>query len=187
MSPTLIFPVTNLHGSSREDLSEQILRARDAVRAVGRALAEASPNGRDYYPQGDDALRKAIAEHGACEKALAALSDELFALADFDDRDPNRPATLAALSGTIPEKPILPTIHINGTSANFLKESTKAVFLTCQQALEPLSKIVPNGRDYASQEEWVAARDQHHLRAQLLNRVASRFLQLATAAKAAAA
>ena len=44
------------------------------------ALVEAAPNGRDYYPLGDAALRQAEAEHRSRADRLRSVRDELQAL-----------------------------------------------------------------------------------------------------------
>ena len=59
----LTFPSIHLNGTSREALSEQYLTAGQALQNALRALEDASPNARDYYPQGEDAFRKAVSEH----------------------------------------------------------------------------------------------------------------------------
>lgn len=45
------------------------------------AMQKAGPNGRDYYPMGDTALRTAQAEHEERLKVIAKVRDEMEALA----------------------------------------------------------------------------------------------------------
>ena len=52
-------PIIHLNGTSKEDLLQQYLDAGHAIEAALRAMAKASPNGRDYYPLGPDAFRAA--------------------------------------------------------------------------------------------------------------------------------
>jgi hypothetical protein len=40
-------------------------------------LSEAGPNGRDYYPQGDDAFREAQKEHASRLQRLQSVYKEL--------------------------------------------------------------------------------------------------------------
>lgn len=52
-------PTIHMNGTSASDLIDQQLAVVKAARELRRALARAAPNGRDFYPQGDDALREA--------------------------------------------------------------------------------------------------------------------------------
>jgi hypothetical protein len=52
-------PTVHLNGTAREELFEQYLSAGHALQDALAAMAKASPNGRDYYPSGPDALRVA--------------------------------------------------------------------------------------------------------------------------------
>lgn len=45
----------------------------------------------------------------------------------------------------------VPTIHMNGTSKNDLVEAIRAVRTHLQDALDAMSNISPNGRDYCVQ------------------------------------
>ncbi len=49
----------------------------DAVRAAEMALSMTAPNGRDYYPQGPEAIDRAISDHCARQAALASVFDQL--------------------------------------------------------------------------------------------------------------
>lgn len=71
---TNIKPTIHTNGTSAEALEAQLENAGHALRAALDALGEAAPNGRDYYPQGPDAIRVAVAEHAA---RVAALRDVL--------------------------------------------------------------------------------------------------------------
>jgi hypothetical protein len=73
-------PTVHLNGTSRAELARQLSEARKAIRAAQDALNEASPNGRDYYPQPLGALRAATGEHLARARALASIDAELAAL-----------------------------------------------------------------------------------------------------------
>jgi hypothetical protein len=53
---TLAVPTIHLNGTSRESLMEDLLGAYHALTEAIAALGRACPNGRDYYPQGNDAL-----------------------------------------------------------------------------------------------------------------------------------
>ena len=59
----MMTPTVHLNGTSKEELYRNL---DDAVTAIFHALTaihNTGPNGRDYYPQGPDALSKAQAEH----------------------------------------------------------------------------------------------------------------------------
>jgi hypothetical protein len=44
----LMKPIVNLNGTSRDDLIEQRMLAREAIRQAMEALQQTEPNGRDY-------------------------------------------------------------------------------------------------------------------------------------------
>lgn len=75
-------PTVHLNGTSKNALLDQITDVEQVLGKAIEALCEASPNGRDYYPQGPDALRKAQAEHEARIAALTTVQHSLFELAD---------------------------------------------------------------------------------------------------------
>jgi hypothetical protein len=75
-------PTIHLNGTHPKDL---LAGYRDAYRACNeavKALAEATPNGRDYYPQGGDAMTNALSEHAARMKSISLVADEMLALAE---------------------------------------------------------------------------------------------------------
>lgn len=75
---SLAVPTIHSNGTSEESLLEQFGDARVAILKAQEALAKAAPNGRDYYPQGDAALRKAQDEHRARVDALTRVEQELY-------------------------------------------------------------------------------------------------------------
>lgn len=64
------FPTIHLNGTAKQDLQAGYEAAYRAIGAALDTLAQCSPNGRDYYPQGADALPKAITEF---EQHMVAL------------------------------------------------------------------------------------------------------------------
>lgn len=70
-------PSLHLNGTSAERLLEPLERAHRALAEALLALSDASPNGRDYYPQGDSALREAVWEHQNRTERLRTVQDEL--------------------------------------------------------------------------------------------------------------
>jgi hypothetical protein len=78
-----IYPRIHLNGTSPNELLRQLLDAKDAVRKAMRALDEAAPNGRDYYPISRDAIKLAQAEHESRWNRLLSVSEELDQLAVY--------------------------------------------------------------------------------------------------------
>lgn len=73
----MMVPTIHLNGTSAERLLEALEAAYIAVGEAQQKLAEAAPNGRDYYPQGADALYKAQDEHFARMQRLEDVKREL--------------------------------------------------------------------------------------------------------------
>lgn len=67
-------PTVHLNGTGKAGLLEQQREVWNAAEALLRALAKATPHGRDYYPQGPDALTAAQAEHHEACKLVRELS-----------------------------------------------------------------------------------------------------------------
>ena len=77
----MIFPTLHLNGTSGPMLIEGYKDAVRAVNAAIDAMAKIEFNGRDYYPQGDDAFRQARKEHAARFEALNQVQAELIKIA----------------------------------------------------------------------------------------------------------
>jgi hypothetical protein len=73
----MMTPTVHLNGTSREDLRLQYLQAIAALHLAAKALAGTCPNGRDYYPQGPDAIQRALQEHCDRSERLDALITEM--------------------------------------------------------------------------------------------------------------
>jgi septation ring formation regulator EzrA len=78
-------PTIHTGGTSRSALEEGYINAGNAIRAAIKALEEAEPNGRDYYPQGPDAYSVARREHIARLDALGAVYRDMEALLEHLD------------------------------------------------------------------------------------------------------
>ena len=76
-------PMVHSNGTSRDALVEQYCDAGAAISKAIRALEAAYPNGRDYYPLGSEALKRATDEHNERIKALVRVREELEALAEY--------------------------------------------------------------------------------------------------------
>lgn len=81
----LMIPTVHLNGTGREELERQLQEAANAVQVAMATLAQASPNGLDYYMQPDvDGLRPAIhvamGQHESRMGRLRSVLDELAAI-----------------------------------------------------------------------------------------------------------
>lgn len=78
----MMIPTIHLNGTSKEALMEQIQNAYSKIHEAERALCEAAPNGRDYYPQDKSpgeqpALYRALDEHFARLQKLRDVMKDL--------------------------------------------------------------------------------------------------------------
>ena len=85
MNTELALPTIHSNGTSKDALVTQLCDAGAAVNDAIRALAEATPSGRDYYPQGPDALKRAMVQHEARMEALRGVLNELQTLVERID------------------------------------------------------------------------------------------------------
>lgn len=70
-------PTIHLNGTSQEELLEGVTAAANAIDHAMFKLAEAWPNGRDYYPQEGNAREQAVEWYSERGMALRKISDEL--------------------------------------------------------------------------------------------------------------
>lgn len=82
---SLQLPTIHLNGTSKESLLEDLEKAYVALTAAIKAMCNACPNGRDYYPQGPEALERAQKEHysrldrvNEVQKELADLAEGIY-------------------------------------------------------------------------------------------------------------
>lgn len=78
---TLTKPTLHLNGTSKERLGQAYSDAYAALYDAAEKLRQTAPNGRDYYPDGPDAMAKAEAEHRSRQQRIADVMDELESLA----------------------------------------------------------------------------------------------------------
>lgn len=78
----LMIPTVHMNGTSRDELVKQLSDAYTAIDAAMDVLRKATPHGRDYYPQGDDAWRKANKAH--CDRLvkLHEVAQEILTIAE---------------------------------------------------------------------------------------------------------
>jgi hypothetical protein len=81
----MIFPTIHLNGTSKAELLEQLSNAYSALTDAQQALCNCAPNGRDYYPQGDDAIKQAGKEHRARIDAITLIQADLMKIAEHID------------------------------------------------------------------------------------------------------
>ena len=74
---TLAIPTVHLNGTSKQALCDQLGNTIDAIHVAGNMLAAAYPNGRDYYPQGSNAINEAMTQHDARMNKLRDVANEL--------------------------------------------------------------------------------------------------------------
>ena len=77
----MMVPTVHLNGTSKSELRDQLSGVTQALDSTLQALMRAAPNGRDYYPQGPDALDAALAEHKGRVQMLRALMNEVVEIA----------------------------------------------------------------------------------------------------------
>jgi len=70
-------PTIHTNGTGRADLLAKAEAASRAVCDAIDALIELAPNGRDFYPQGPDAIKTATAEWGVLVDRLKSVVDEV--------------------------------------------------------------------------------------------------------------
>jgi hypothetical protein len=72
----MIVPTIHLNGTSADELLNQQRAVCDAACELLNILNAAAPNGRDYYPQGDDAIRAAMDAHNARMASVRKILSE---------------------------------------------------------------------------------------------------------------
>jgi len=79
-------PTIHLNGTGATTLRDEYAAAYDALKKARKAFASTTCNGRDFYPQGDDAYYKARDERAeafaALDQALRYVGDVLMGICD---------------------------------------------------------------------------------------------------------
>ena len=73
----IAIPTIHMNGTSRNDLMEAMSNAAYAIEKAEEAMGKVCPNGRDYYPQGPDAIQEALRQHHNRLHHLHAVRTEL--------------------------------------------------------------------------------------------------------------
>jgi hypothetical protein len=77
----MITPTIHMNGTSRRALLADLTGAIKAVNAAVDAVKKTCPHGRDYYPQGPNAIKEALRQHCARVSLLEKVIEELTTLA----------------------------------------------------------------------------------------------------------
>jgi hypothetical protein len=70
-------PTVHMNGTSYADLLEHVLKAYRSLRDTEQALRDMTPNGKDYYIQGDGAGEEARRQHQRRLNAIRDIQEEL--------------------------------------------------------------------------------------------------------------
>lgn len=73
----MLLPTVHLNGTSAQALFDANRRAAAAVHDAIAAMSEAYPNGRDFYPQGANAINVAMEEHRTRVRKLEEVAKDL--------------------------------------------------------------------------------------------------------------
>ena len=78
----MLLPTIHMNGTAASDLLESYCECCHSLRQTIKDLENHGPNGRDYYPQGPDALWTAQREHAARIAKVAEVLQDIEALAE---------------------------------------------------------------------------------------------------------
>ena len=73
----MIFPTIHLNGTGAPTLLAELDKAIDGIDAAYTAVASMTVHGRDYYPQGPQAIQVAQVEHRRRLRRLTEIKNEL--------------------------------------------------------------------------------------------------------------
>lgn len=76
----LPIPTVHLNGTGRKGLTKQCELVYTKTQELIEAMSDASPHGRDYYPQGDDAFNEAYNAHLELRSLVARVQSEFLTL-----------------------------------------------------------------------------------------------------------
>lgn len=81
----MTIPTIHMNGTSKGSLIEALCKASHALNDAYKALRATAPNGRDYYQQGPEAMKAAVAEHHARLRKLDEVKGEVDSMAQAID------------------------------------------------------------------------------------------------------
>ena len=77
----MTLPTVHINGTSKKELMAGYRAQLDALEKALDSMRWNSPNGRDYYPQGPDAINEAAKEHAARMQKVQSVYDEIHEMA----------------------------------------------------------------------------------------------------------
>lgn len=83
----MTLPTIHRNGTAAQTLLDDLCEAMSALRTAAEKVQAAGPNGRDYYPQGPQAITQAQEEHASRLERIDAVRRELEALAEHVSRN----------------------------------------------------------------------------------------------------
>ena len=86
----MMVPTLHLNGTSKTSLIDDLCEASHALNVAYDAMKRCGPNGRDYYPQGPNAINVATDEHSDRLRRLDAIKHEIDELTLAIDRGGHR-------------------------------------------------------------------------------------------------
>jgi hypothetical protein len=78
----MMLPTIHLNGTTASDLLEGYIECGHSLRQAIKDLENHGPNGRDWYPQGPNAIWEAQREHAARIAKVAEVLHDIEALAE---------------------------------------------------------------------------------------------------------
>ncbi len=89
----MTLPTVHTNGDKAEVLREQYLNAYNALNEALTALRAVETHGRNFYPQGPEAMQDARNEHEARHHALKAIRNDMQKLAEHCNSFCKQPST----------------------------------------------------------------------------------------------
>lgn len=72
----VMIPSVHLNGTSKQELIQSNLAAKNAITEAIIHVQRSAPNGRDFYPQSTNAIITAVAEHWERINKLKKVRDD---------------------------------------------------------------------------------------------------------------
>jgi hypothetical protein len=84
----ILVPMVHMNGTGKQDLMNAIEEAYTALGVAYDKLRLTVPNGRDFYPYGPEAIKRAVEEHRSRMVRIDDIRNELEAIVGgIDDRE----------------------------------------------------------------------------------------------------
>lgn len=102
-------PTIHINGTHRNNLLEELSKVSSTLGDTLYAMRRASPNARDYYPQGQEAFAEAVSEHAGRIERINSVAAEIEAMIEHVLGD-------AQLVAAATEGDIIPEMEGGGSS-----------------------------------------------------------------------